>query len=950
MFGARAKRRVIRQRPRRRTWVAWPFAVCVIASLLFPTPSMTARAQSPGLEVLGELDTGGRVTGQQGTLVLGIDHETRRLYTLGGFSAEKRWIAEYDLATEIPTLLRMSEPMLPSLASGSPGSVVFDPANGRLLLLSIPTPGSTKGREIIHVDLATLTSTTWFAIDYTPGFVSMGITYSSERDEIYLVGVWEGDSNVDSLVKVLDTTSPISAIVALDGQTGEILWTSLLRDCTAPLFSPLTGGLVGLSAHRHVLYTFCKAGRTANAPTGQAGLMRLDISNTEGASGVVDLPTEFFPISGEYNDGTAGFDPIRERFFVQSQSARTHGAWVFDGLRSSWIGFVASPDRTNVYVGIDPSTGKHYMLGGGMPSPTEPMDYGYINITDGSATPVPQGLLFDRLESPSGDAGVMIPQSDVAVDPSTGRLFMGAAVATGERNPEFQNQLVRRYLWVTLRDTTPPITPLAPLDLDQLTHDLPDEDARLEFSANVSGFGAQYVNVGGWERVYYDIGVPGNFEDLRPSNTSENPANIRYGNRGATMSLVERIGISSSGSTATAIATQPDDNTPADAENKTREVTDPIGGLDQDSDEDGGEVEEFGFATCLDGIGEPVTNESGSQSEPGQAVVTCDLDNLNTTAYARFSGGTGGGGVVVSDSSFDGRTYRDPERGMVSEATAIAEGISFGEVDLGGMSIDRVTSTVTTAANGLEGTSYVRWERKVEGARTFDADGTASEPRSCTTILESDKETVEEGDCSSLEQSLNEVLPQRLEVKFPLPEVSATPKGAFASIQENETDFLSGQATNNDQRRDVPGMELTVFNDGPQRGRLWVQLAAVRSDATFIRSPIQGFGGFGPPPPNPDTVAPEDLAPTPPPVQNETFEALPGALPGPPATGGEEPILLAAHEERLVGAFGWLPVVRSLGDGFLVGVLYLLFAVPVVEVIRRRRLLTALSTDDPSSP
>jgi hypothetical protein len=416
------------------------------------------------------------------------------------------------------------------------------------------------------------------------------------------------------------------------------------------------------------------------------------------------------------------------------------------------------------------------------------------------------------------------------------------------------------------------------------------------------------------------------------------------------MSLVERIGISSSGSTATAIATQPDDNTPGDVENKSREVTDPIGGLGEDTAEGTGEIDDFGFATCLDGIGEPITQESGSPEEPGHALVTCDLENMKTTARTRFSGGSGGGGLIVSDSSFDGRTYRDPKRGVVTETVAIAEGILFGDLDLGGVGIDRVTSTATTVANGRDGTAYVRWERKVEGARTFDADGTASDPQSCTTIVESGKETVEEGDCSSLEQSLNKALPQRLEVKLPLPEVVATPGGAFASIQETETDFLSGQATNNDQRRVVPGMEMTVFRDGPQRGRLWVPLAAVRSDSTFIRSPIQQFGGINPPVVQPgDTDAPQGPTSSPPPIEIGPFdEPLPGAQPPPAFVDNEDRIQLAAHEERLVGAFGWLPVVRSLGDGLLTGVLYLLFLLPVAEVVRRRRLLTAL-TDDPRS-
>jgi hypothetical protein len=950
----------------------------VIVALLSPAHATSAVAQTaPGLEALGELDTGDVVLSSVSVKMLAVDASARRLYVAIKAKGEQFRIAEYDLRPEIPSLVRMTEPFLNPALRASESTVAVDTGRNRLILLT--EVGTANIPTVVMVDLDTLTETTDDSFEVAqkvPGFRPLGLTYSSENDRIYLVGKWEANSNAASMFKLTGTTSPTSGIVALDGASGSLVWANALRQCEDPLNSASGGAMIGLSRRNPVLYTFCSGRRDASQLTGQSGLLRLDITNEAGVQGPADFPAEFFPVSGSYDGGisvtgVAGFDAGTERVIVQSLSSQTHGAWVFDGLRSSWLGFVAAPDNNADLLGIDRATGKHYMAGGDSQRSAPGDEFGglgYLNVTDASTTPVPQGQLFDRIMMPSGhESGRLVPESHILVDSHTGRLFFGAAADTATAE---DTKPVYRFLIPVLRDTTPPITPPGPLDLDALTQELSDDEARLEFAANTSGFGAQYITVGGWENVYTRARVP-LFAFPITDFTGDNPANIRYGNRGASMSFVDRLGIASSGSVATAIATQPDENTPADTENKTRDVTEPLPG---DGD---GSVEETARVTCLDGIGESITSEEGSEEEPAHTVVTCDLENFETTAHTRFSGGSGGGGVAVSNSLFDGRTYRDPELGTVVEATAMAEGISFGEVDLGGMSIDRVTSTVTTVANGLEGSTHVRWVRTVEGAQTYDANGTAGDEASCTTTVESGKEVTEEGDCELLQEKLNDLMPTRFEVKFPLPEIEATPKGAFASVQESESDFLSGKATNNDQSRAVPGMEMTVFADGPQRGRLWVQLAAVQADATFIRSPIQSFEPFGGSTGSADSADDAGTTDTQAtggqttdggqttsgvPSYSGDSSVPPAIADGPPvvadvagvstdrpevATDEILGVVVASHEQRVVGAFGWLPALRSLGDALLTGALYLLFLLPIAEIVRRRRLLGVLTDVGP---
>lgn len=954
----------------RRLLAAAVIVLALLTTSLAPTVLPAASADSPGLDVLGTLEippAESEFTSVQS--IVGMNPTTQRLYVALAYGVTTH-IAEYDMSTEVPTFVRLSEPNITGANVLTPNTVITDSSRNQLLVLGL-ADGDRPVVEVIDLETLTLDDT-WEMATTAPGFAPTGMTYDERLDRIYLVGRFNGTTLGTTAwdLSGSDQLDPGAAVVAVDPSSASLVWVAKPHGCDQVLKAGQAGATVRLSERRPMLYFFCKGGSTGYQPTGQSGLMRMNIKGSEDTSGLADFPTEFFPVSGNYSSGpfatgVAGFDPVAERFFAHSLSSLTHGAWVFDGLRSSWIGFVAAPDAANDIFGLDPATGKHYMGG-------SDRDGGYINVTDGRATPVPQGRLFDDIavhHPPYGrTTSPIVVIRDIAVDAATQRLF----VPYGAPSHDVGNEDGPSRGLVVLRDTTPTITPRPPLDLDELTHDLDDEDANLEFSANTSGFGASYAVVGGWENVYTRPTVPVLGINVSEQQGASNPAELRYGNRGATMSLVERIGIASSGSSATAIANRPDENTPADAETKqgeaesqANEATD--GGVDDlsdaaddlssdDDDSDDEEVQEARYVTCLDGIGESVEDEAGSEEEPAHAVVKCDLKELETTAKARFSGGSGGGGVVVSDSSFDGRTFRDPARGVVTETEAIAEGIFFGEANVGGFGIDRVTSTATTWANGLDGTSHVRWVRTVEGARTFAADGTASEPESCTTTIESGEEPVEEGECESLKQDLNALMPNRFEVRFPMPEVVATPGGAFASVQETETDFLSGQATNNDQRRMVPGMEMTVFADGAQRGRLWVQLAAVKADATFIRSPkSEPFGtstGGGQPPAPIDeggTTEPPATSEVDPPASGETTVAAP-VTPQEPEVAEEPPITIASHEARLVGGFGWVPALRSLGDAILTGALYLVFLLPLLEVVRRRRLLDVLVDEHAGAP
>ena len=743
--------------------------------------------------------------------VAGIDPKTRLLYAAVQDPAPNYRIAAYDLSMPVPRIVQMSGPGVTNAGLFSPYRVVIDSERKRMLVI---TTKDTAGRSNIDViDLETLTlTTTWDLNTIVPGFFTTGFTYDKTADRLYLVGEFTESGNVGSVNSVAGT-QPVpqgTAVVALDAETGAFVWANPMPKCDIVLDGATTGAMVALSRIRRALYVFCVGGSAAYQPTGQNGLLRMDISDQAGAPAVTAFPSEFFPVSGtyaenSYRSGVAAFDPDSERFFAQSLATRTPGTWVFDGLRDSWVGFIAAPDNSNEYYGLNPTTGRYYMAGnphhGGS---------GYVTVSDGRSTPTAQGTVYTDI----------YVKGQMIADPATNRVFMPSVWADGV--DEFNLPIIK-YGLLMLRDDSQGIVPLPEVDLDKLTRDLPDDKALLQFSAGASGFGARYTVIGGWESVYDRISTR-LFPQAKDSLGS-NPAELSYGDRGLTFAAAPAVDIRPSGASATAAGGSIDQASRSDRQDKTpqeaRDAEVPVTSL-----ADG--------LTCLDGGGERQERTAGN-GDPERVTVVCDLDKLSASGSASFGENINGGGQSLGASSFSTRTFRDARRGVVTETTAVARGISLHDPSgKGSIAIKRVTAVATTVANGRPGSTQATWERTVEGAVVTDG-GEAQRPRSCTTTITAGRKARSSGDCAQLERALNGVS-TRLQVRFPMPRLTATPRGAFARVEEQETDYLNSLTTNNDQSRAIPALEVVLYNDGPEKGRLLVQMAAIDANATFVRS------------------------------------------------------------------------------------------------------------------
>ena len=522
--------------------------------------------------------------------------------------------------------------------------------------------------------------------------------------------------------------------------------------------------------------------------------MRLTIDPKGDQEAAQGFQTDFFPISGSYSVtsygvvGAAVFDPVSERFFINSVSATTPGTWVFDGKLSAWVGFIAAPDRNNHFLGLDTATGRLYMASrdgdGGK-------DGGYLLVVDGRATPIPQGTLYPGL----GTFGFITP------DPASGRLFAQMELSKlgygkkGEKG------------FVVLEDNTPLPERPERIDYDSLTSDLPEGPrTTTSYSAGVNGFGTRTILVGGYGGLVTVSGVP-----LLNGQ-------VRSGDRGATFARLPSVDLRSVGASASAHAMVPDANTQAEFEQAGQ-----------------GQEWPWRAVSCLDGNGTAVKDEDVQQA--GYARVECDLAKGTVAATSTF-GRVDAAGVSVAGSVIHATAYRDEKKGTVTEVVAEAKGIEV-PTPQGTLSIAKVTSYATTVAHGHRGTAKTQWFRVISGVEVRDADGEVTQ-----TIGGCDSRE-KENPCEDLESEVNRLAPTRLRASLPKPSQEQTPRGAFAGVQQNDRDFYNSRTVNNqgavfeneEGSRPVPGLELNVYNDGQEKSRLVLQLAAIQANSIYTISP-----------------------------------------------------------------------------------------------------------------
>ena len=788
--------------------------------------------------------------------VLAVDEPRRRLYAMyqdvsAGFGPSiKQTLNTYDLVPEgVPALLDSTVVATGQGFGGNqePYSTAFDPGR-RHLLMSVT---GNNGARVDRVDLVRRVALPpWDITAEVPGFSAVGMTYAQDEDRVYMLGEFSGTSAAGILLDFFGGAfrgGP--AVVSLDAKTGELVWARPVPECQQPLVTFAVGSLIARSDMRDALYFFCHpggstftAGAVGARNPGQSALLRLNIDPRAEQADALDFDLDVFPVSGNYKNGNdtgvAAFDAVTDRFIVQSRAPTTPGAWVFDGRLDAWVGFVTAPDNSNSFIGVNPSSGRHYMASGS-----------YVNVSDVRLSPVPQGDTIGL----NPKVGFGIGKARVAIDGPTRRLFPSRV------GPEEQIAVIE--------DTTPSLRPEQPLDYDSLTSDVPIRPGTLvQYAGGASGFGANVRVAGG---AAAGIGrIPGVGGDLArtigvegvPPCVSVGVDDLRCvsgGDRQITVASVPTVDLRSSGASAQAMAVELDANTDGERDGTRRSVQDRTGG-----DEAGPAAvlaPPFRTVTCLDGGGD--RQDTKAEHPAGSARAVCDLAKESVTAMAS-AGDLAGGPVAIASSSFDTSVARTANAGAVTESHSVVRGLRIGQRGTASLTIGKVTTVARTVAGGRPGTASARWERRVSGVSVTDPGGREilSDP-GCTTVVAASAgrkpTTTDGGDCAGLTTAVNDVLKGRVMLRLPTPRMEATPRGAFAAVGKTQRDFLQASTLQNDDRKSAPGVEAIVLNDGEEKSRLVVQLSAVEASSIFT---ISQFGST-PRGPNGPTVKPDNAPP-----------------------------------------------------------------------------------------
>lgn len=295
-------------------------------------------------------------------------------------------------------------------------------------------------------------------------------------------------------------------------------------------------------------------------------------------------------------------------------------------------------------------------------------------------------------------------------------------------------------------------------------------------------------------------------------------------------------------------------------------------------------------------------------------------------------------------SHFDSIVRRDAKKGIVSEAIAIAQGVTITTPG-GSVSIDRVQATAATVAHGRPKTNAAQWERVLSGIELRDGEGKVVQR------IPECSSSAKEDTCGPLIDEINDMIKTRARIDLPQPALIETPKGAFAGIQQSGADFYQNRTINNQGATfasesgslALPALQVTVLNDSVEKSRLLVQLAAIQASSIYTISRAD------PPPTVPDEPAP--------PVDVDVATEPAGTAPAVDLSGGTAPEIDGAALAAGDGAaldLGAQPVAtsplstvtaflpRSLPDALLFAGFWSLFGAAAWTVLRRRSLLSIL--------
>ncbi|MDQ1706443.1 MAG: hypothetical protein QOF18_2809, partial [Frankiaceae bacterium] len=476
-----------------------------------------------------------------------------------------------------------------------------------------------------------------------------------------------------------------------------------------------------------------------------------------------------------------------------------------------------------------------------------------------------------------------------------------------------------------VEDRSPVQPPLAPLDYDSLTDGVAErQSAFLNYSADINAYGADVVLVGG-------VAGP-----LSASGNQTIPPPVAGGTRGVMSARLAGLGLRPAGASASAQSVIADTNTTQEYQTSGQGQTWP-----------------YQVVSCLDSGG--AVKPQRTTSNGSTSMVSCDLAKARATGTSDAAD-VAAGPVRIGHSATSASSWRDLVRGAQTTVDASSHAVAVTLPGLGELHIGAIAAHLTTRAHGVAGSSSALYQRNVTGIEIVNPTGKVLfGPAACATTVTavSGSKPHVADTCQPIARQIDALTQTKLHIGFPVPEGVATPKGAYALIQQSDADFFQ-EHTVNDQgsiypkdssaQRPVAAVQIELYNDSTERSRVLAQFAAVQGDSIFDTTAAH-TGPQAPPPGS----APGPKAPAPPPA---TTVGHPAHLPGggttttTPGTPGQQPTIAAPA----TGLAGWLFLHRSLRDALLLAGILALAAGAGLLAARRQRLLLAMTTTTTERP
>lgn len=657
-------------------------------------------------------------------------------------------------------------------------------------------------QNVFDIDLRTFAVKRWPLLasrspssGLTPLVVG-GMTYDPfEDDLLVLYGGPPANSVADTntfLLRLDVTGTPPAEFGA--NQLGRL---SQLQSCSGPLSSVDAGGDTynwELLVTKDLLYIPCH--RAGNA----AAVVRMRRPST-----AEPRPREDVVVGPVYAE-TVMADQASGRLFVATTRREV---WVFETITMSFVGIVATGvDNTDLLTGygLDRKTGRLFF---------QSKTFG-LGVAEGRFFPIPQARTMPRRVS---------GQERILSDAQTGRVF----VLEGDGKTSSKAMAYRIY-----KTGASPVPP-APPDPDRNTTDMAEREGVTEarYFASGSGYGTRALLAKGVSTVppAPTVGLIAPTAQAIDKNVN---SKCGYTDRELVAGRVGKAEYDTGSTAASAIAVDVDVATKQDLDQPSRcdIKAGTFGGLfstepaqqqklaekTEPSEEEGTRWKR-GPAVCASSEGTGQTEGQGAEDDLGPSAVICPRPGGTLTAEAT----TSLTGAIEVDRTWTKTTVEGTSAGVKSTVEAVAQGVSIAGV----IHFGEIRSVATSVSNGRP---------KADPMSTHDVsvrEAQIGETVLCQicsdlTALETALNTAAggkavfrtgEGQNSGLDEKLKQ----------------GSPRGALTAVQKSAARQASDRVLVGDFTTELPGLEMTVFNDNVEwgRARQLYQFAGVSTAATY---------------------------------------------------------------------------------------------------------------------